>query len=261
VSFVEGDPDRPIIVGRVYNDDNMPPYSLPDNATQSGFLTRSTKDGNASTANEFRFEDKKGSEEIYLHAEKDQNISVENCETHSVGVDRAKSIGQDETTDVGRDRTETVGRDETISIGVNREETVGKNETISIGHDRNETVGNNEIITITKNKSETIGSDETLSVGGDRSKSIGVSETISIGKNLTITVGGKETLTISKDLSESIDGKHQSTVKKEYQVKAKKIQFEAKDEISFKTGKAEIIMKKKWRHHHKGQENYSEGFG
>src|SRR5262249_48882265 len=77
VDFLEGDPDRPLITGRVYNAQQMPPYALPDNMTQSGILTRSSKGGSADNYNELRFEDKKGSEDIIFHAEKDYHRSVE----------------------------------------------------------------------------------------------------------------------------------------------------------------------------------------
>ena len=70
VEFLEGDPDRPIVTGRVYNADKMPPYALPDNQTQSGIKTRSSPDGTPDNYNELRFEDKKGSEQVYLQAEK-----------------------------------------------------------------------------------------------------------------------------------------------------------------------------------------------
>ena len=72
VDFLEGDPDRPIITGRVYNAEQMPPYELPANMTQSGVKSRSSKGGSAANCNELRFEDKKGSEQVLLHAEKDQ---------------------------------------------------------------------------------------------------------------------------------------------------------------------------------------------
>ena len=88
VDFEEGDPDRPIIVGSVYNAENMPPYTLPDNKTQSGYLSRSTLQGTAENFNELRFEDKKDSEEIYFHAEKDFNRVVENNDTLKVGFDK-----------------------------------------------------------------------------------------------------------------------------------------------------------------------------
>ena len=84
VSFLEGDPDRPIITGRVYNDLQMPPYSLPDNQTQSGIKSRSTPAGSSDHFNEFRFEDKKDGEQIYLHAQKDFDEYIENKHTITV---------------------------------------------------------------------------------------------------------------------------------------------------------------------------------
>jgi type VI secretion system secreted protein VgrG len=97
VDFLEGDPDMPIITGRVYNADMTPPYSLPGDQTQSGIKSRSSKSGGTDNYNEFRFEDKKGSEEILLHAEKDLSVEVENDETHRVLHDRTTTIKNDET--------------------------------------------------------------------------------------------------------------------------------------------------------------------
>ena len=98
VDFLEGDPDQPIITGRVYNAEQMPPYDLPANKTQSGVKSRSSKGGGPANFNEIRFEDKKGSEQLFIHAEKNQDIEVENDETHWVGHDRKKTIDHDETT-------------------------------------------------------------------------------------------------------------------------------------------------------------------
>lgn len=86
VSFLEGDPDRPIITGRVYNGMQKPPYALPANATQSGIKSRSSKGGNDKTFNEIRFEDKRDSEELVIHAEKDFKVDVENDATWRVGL-------------------------------------------------------------------------------------------------------------------------------------------------------------------------------
>jgi type VI secretion system secreted protein VgrG len=97
VDFLEGDPDMPIITGRVYNGNMDPPYALPGNQTQSGIKSRSSKGGGTDNCNEFRFEDKKGEEEILLHAEKDLLIEVENDETHKVEHDRVTTIKNDET--------------------------------------------------------------------------------------------------------------------------------------------------------------------
>ncbi len=88
VNFLEGDPDRPLIIGSVYNDEQMPPYPLPDDKTQSGVKSRSSKEGESTNFNEIRFEDKKGEEEIYVHAEKDFERIVENNDTLKVGFDK-----------------------------------------------------------------------------------------------------------------------------------------------------------------------------
>jgi type VI secretion system secreted protein VgrG len=93
VDFLEGDPDRPLITGSVYNAQQMPPYQLPANQTQSGIKTRSSKDGSDSNFNELRFEDKKGQEEIVIHAERNLNQSVENDETIVVFHNRSLTVG------------------------------------------------------------------------------------------------------------------------------------------------------------------------
>ena len=85
VAFVEGDPDQPIIVGSVYNADQLPPYDLPDDKTNSTIKTRSSEKGTTDNFNEIRFEDKKDSEEIFIHAEKDFNRVVKNNDTLKVG--------------------------------------------------------------------------------------------------------------------------------------------------------------------------------
>jgi type VI secretion system secreted protein VgrG len=97
VDFLEGNPDRPIIIGRVYNKDNMPPYTLPANKTQSGIKSRSTKGGEPQNFNEIRFEDLKGKEEFHMQAEKDMTSLVKH--------DRSASILHDDSTSVGGDRS------------------------------------------------------------------------------------------------------------------------------------------------------------
>jgi type VI secretion system secreted protein VgrG len=196
VDFLEGDPDQPLITGRVYNAEQMPPWDLPANATQSGILTRSSKGGGYGNANAIRFEDKAGSEQVWIHAEKNQDIEVEKDETHWVGNDRRKTIDHDETTLVKHDRTETVGNNETIAIGVDRTETVGANETIGIGANRTENVGVNETIAIAANRSETVGANETIGIGANRSISVGGSETATVALQRTHAVGVNETIAV-----------------------------------------------------------------
>ena len=189
VDHIDGDPDYPIITGRVYNADQMPPWDLPDNKTQSGILTRSSKGGAKGSgmkatpgdANALRFEDKKNEEQLWLHAQKDQLTEVENDETKWVGRDRRKTIDRDELNHIQRDRTETVDRNETITIHGQRDEEVDKNETIQIHQNRTETVDLNESVSI--------GINQSLAVGSNRKKSVGSSETVTIGTLKTETIG------------------------------------------------------------------------
>jgi len=106
VSFLHGDPDQPLITGTVYNAEQMPPYELPANQTQSGMKTRSSKTGVPDNFNEIRFEDKKGSEEVYVHAEKDFNCVIENNETRKIGLDKKDEGNQ--TTEIYNNRTTTL---------------------------------------------------------------------------------------------------------------------------------------------------------
>ncbi len=96
VDFLEGDPDRPIITGRVYNADNMPPYGLPDNQTQSGIKSRSSKGGSPDNFNEIRFEDKKGEEELHVQAEKDMSTLVKHNRTTTIGRNDTLNITGDQ---------------------------------------------------------------------------------------------------------------------------------------------------------------------
>jgi type VI secretion system secreted protein VgrG len=233
VDFLEGDPDRPIIVGRVYNAEQMPPYDLPANKTQSGVKSRSSLGGGAADFNEFRFEDKKGSEQVLLHAQKALDIEVEADETHSVGHDRTKTIEHDETVHVKHDRTETVDNNETITISGARSETVAKDETITINGARTESVDKDESVTISGSR--------TSSIGKDLSESIGGAATHDIGKDHTISVGGALTHKIKKDRSVTIDGGDSLSIKKGLAVEANtSIAMEGKTTIELKVGSNSI---------------------
>jgi type VI secretion system secreted protein VgrG len=196
VDFLEGDPDQPIITGRVYNAEQMPPYALPANMTQSGIKSRSSKGGGPANFNEIRMEDKMGSEQLFIHAEKNQDIEVENDETHWVGHDRKKTIDHDETTLVKHDRTETVDNNETITVHGMRTETVDKNETITVHMNRTETVDQNETISIGGNRTITVSKSETATVALQRTHTVGINETITVGAAQEITVGGLQAVTV-----------------------------------------------------------------
>lgn len=217
VNFLDGDPDRPIVVGSVYNGWNKPPF---ESKTQSGIRTRSTLEGSPQNFNELRFDDKKGAEQIYVHAEKNMDTVIENDESANIGNDRTKIIGNNETSEIKNNRDKTVGN--------NQSESIGKDKSISVGNNHSESIGKNATINVSENYSEDIGKNVTISVGGDHVESI--------DKNMTLSV--------AKDLTETVDGKHMEKVAKDYAVKAKTITLQADDQITLKTGSAQIIMKK-----------------
>lgn len=133
VSFLEGNPDRPLITGSVYNAMQMPPYTLPDNQTRSGIKSSSSKAGTADNFNEIRFEDKKDSEEVYIHAEKDFNCEIENNESRKIGI--TKKDKGDQTIEIQNDRTVSLneGNDTlTVKMG-NREANINTgNDTLTV---------------------------------------------------------------------------------------------------------------------------------
>lgn len=220
ISFMEGDPDRPIVVGSVYNAEQMPTYDLPAKKTVSGIKSRSTKSGGTNNYNELRFEDEKGKELLYIHAEKDEQEVVENNQTLSVGNDQSVSIGNDQSIEVGNNSTENIGNDCSQSVG--------NDTSISIGANHTESVGKAMSVSVGENRSLDVGKDQSISVAGD--------QTESVGKNYTVD--------ISKDLTESVGGKHSETVEKDYFLGAKKILLSADTDITLKVGKAKIVMKK-----------------
>jgi len=182
VDFIEGDPDRPIITGSVYNGHQTPPYALPANATQSGVKTHSSKGGGGSNYNEIRFEDKKGSEQILVHAEMNMDTVVE----------------ANKTLDVGGDKTSVIHGyfEEEIQKGEVRRVLKGMGETIKGGM--------TQMIFDSEHREVTGGVDETIDGGEKRTISGGVDETISGGEKRMIT--GDHTETITGAVNQSVLG-------------------------------------------------------
>jgi len=116
VDFIEGDPDRPVITGRVYHGDNKPPYPLPADKTKTTIKSDSSIGGGG--YNELRFEDRKGQEEVFLHAQKDWNTFILNSLTETVGASRTSSVGGGETVSVGAARTVNVATSDATTVGV-----------------------------------------------------------------------------------------------------------------------------------------------
>ncbi|WP_230941468.1 type VI secretion system tip protein TssI/VgrG [Burkholderia cepacia] len=168
---LDGDPDQPLIIGRAYNRLQLPPYELPRHKTRMTIKSQTHK---GEGYNELRFEDEKDQEEIYVHAQKDQNIHV----------------NHDETTFVGNDRSEQVEHDETIAIGNDRKETVGRDEQVTIGQDRRHDIGQDDFLSIGRNHTIHTGKDRTEEVGNHRRDKTAANHTVDIGGHLKQRVAG-----------------------------------------------------------------------
>lgn len=283
VQFLEGDPDRPVIIGRVYNGENQPPYPLPDKKNISTLKTASTPGGDG--YNELRFDDTAGQEEVFLHGQLDMKTQIER--------DRAQTIGRDNTDAIGHDRQRMVGNDETISIAKDQSITVGSNQTLHVASNRSVLVGANQstaiggnqaittagqhtetitgamtlIVMQTKtetvaiNHAQTVGAAMELSVGGALTESVGAAKTATVGGILTETIGADHAESVGGDLSLDVAGQTGLQAGKEIALQAgqgiavkagkhivleggTKISIAAADEIALKAGSAQIILKK-----------------
>jgi type VI secretion system secreted protein VgrG len=178
VDFLEGDPDQPIITGRVYNGTNKPPYALPANATMSTVKSNSSKGG--AGFNEIRFEDKKDSEQIFVHAQKDYEQRVLNDRKELIKHDRHLIVENDKFEHVKHDRSETIDNDHKEKIGNDRNLKVVGKEAKAVDKTLSLTVGEDVVEVFKKNHSETVTEDYFL-----KAKNICIEAT----ENITIKVG------------------------------------------------------------------------
>ena len=282
VEFLEGDPDRPLVTGSVYNGANPPPVPLPGQKTKSVIRSNSSPGGSGS--NELRFEDAAGSEEVYLHAQKDYTIAVENDKNQTVGRDEKLKVGRDRTllvqgnqghqvdgnddlqvkgnqtisvsgtrtTTISGNDTQTIGGDRTVSVGVAHSLSVGAAATEQVGAAKMVTVGGayeiavggamNEVVGAFK--SEQVGGGKTVSVGGDNKTNVGGTRSLNVKGEMSEEVMKGRTLKVHKDLNVSVGGKLNEVVKGTYSVSAKELNLVAEDQLTIKVGSATITLKK-----------------
>lgn len=188
VEFLEGNPDQPLVVGCVYNGDNAISVGVPDNKTQSTIRTKSSPSSDG--YNELRFEDAAGSEEIFLHAQKDLNETVENCHSTSVGADQSNSVGGNQTNSVDKDQNETVSGNQTMAVTGTRDKTITGDETNTLEGNRSTTVLKDELL-------EVIGTTTTRSTD---------TVTLECQKDYVQTVGGKSEVSVSSGPGGAGDG-------------------------------------------------------
>jgi len=199
VDYLEGDPDQPIIVGRAYNSVNQTPYRLPEHKTRMVIKSKTHK-GNG--FNELRFEDEKNREEVFIHAQKDKNVKVENNYSRRVNVNHVESIGNNKGTEVSNNQTNIVGGDWIVSVGPSGNGTITPsgadkslygigNVAYGFGDTENGAKGaGNAKISIEGNKIETIGATHLQKVMHDKQ--------IDVKRNFTINTDGELHLDASK---------------------------------------------------------------
>jgi len=218
VAFMQGDPDRPVIVGRVYNGQNTPPYNPETDPTKSTIKSRSAKSTEELEGfNEIRLEDKANREQIFLHAQRNFDEVVRANHSTSVGGNQSNSVAHDRTHDVkgtegvhvvgdrtttfdaneshtvASNRTTKIGADDTLAVGANQTIAIGANQTTSVGANRGVKVGGNDGLEVTGDRGVKVNGNETTEVGGDRGVKVGGDMGFAVGGNVTSKAGGNHT--------------------------------------------------------------------
>ena len=196
VDFEDGDPDKPLVVGRLYNGMFGPPYTLPDEMTKSSLKSASSPGG--SGYNEIRMEDAAGGEHVHVHAQKDHNLNVANNKTEqvtttadlAVGANHSMTVGADETVDVGKNDELTVGAAQSWDVGASRTKTVSGGEQIKIKGSRSTTIGGSH--TTMTPMTYSVGTPASLSetVGGSCLEVAALEVGSAVAGAVSITVGG-----------------------------------------------------------------------
>ncbi|WP_045494666.1 type VI secretion system Vgr family protein [Vibrio hyugaensis] len=199
VTFLEGDPDRPLVTGAVYNGLHTPPYSLPENKTRTVFRTQSHK---AEGYNEMYFEDENDQEEVHFRAQKDMKTKVLNNRYRDIGNDEELKVGNNQENNILGDRKEVIDGHKTSITKQTFMEQVEEDVHVTYNANESEKIANNRDLYIDENRQTLIGKDDSLDVGQDqntvimasRSIDVGADDTHSIGNNLSVEVNGNTSI-------------------------------------------------------------------
>ncbi len=193
VSFVDGDPDRPVVTGCLYNGTHDVPYALDENKTVSTIKTQST--GQTGGYNELRFEDANGSEEIYIHAQFDFNEDVLHDHATNVTNDQSNTVGGNHTESVTLDQMLTVNGNRTVAVDGNFEETIGGNETRTVQGSVQESVEGSEARTVRGTFEERIGGASSRHVTGDDRHDVTGTHNLQAAAGISTTTPATHSLT------------------------------------------------------------------
>ncbi|MFD2441213.1 hypothetical protein ACFSS8_15990 [Paracoccus kondratievae] len=212
VEFLEGDPDKPIVTGNVFNGKNDVPYELPKHKTRSTFRTN-THDGKGTGRgfNELRFEDEKGREEVFIHAQRDMNSKIERNATTRVNRNAVTSIGHDQSCEVGNTLRQMIGGDMHLGVGPGRIGSISPagaaGNTQGIGPlaeamgdvGRDPGIGN-LILAVEATKTQMIEGDHNETVGRNKMTDVRGNYTLDAGRRIEITAGDSITIKVGASL-------------------------------------------------------------
>ena len=244
LTFIDGDPDRPIIAGSVPNPETGSPVK---GANQTQSMIRS------GGGNQLHFEDQQGSEQIYLFGTKDWEIDITNDKNQKVGNNETLAVVTNRDKTVGSNQTEGIGSNKTITVGSNHTETVGANMSLTVGGNRTETVAINSAETVGVAKELTVGGAMQVSVGAvmnttvgaAMAEEVGAAKSVNVGGSSSENIGSSKSVDAGKDISMSSGKKMSLTAGDDFAVSGgKKGVIEIKDQLTIKCGKATITMKK-----------------
>jgi len=192
VDFLNANPDEPIIIGRVYNKNNAPPYTVKDSAAITTIKTQSI---GGSGDNELRLDASQNAEEIYLHGQKDWNIKIDNNKNQRIVNNETMQVGNSRSKNVGASQSESIGASKTINVGSNHTESIGGNMSLSIAKNKNESVAATSAENVGASKALSVGGAYQISVGAAMNTTVALAQMEEVGLTKNITVGDKIEIT------------------------------------------------------------------
>ncbi|SDP55845.1 type VI secretion system tip protein TssI/VgrG [Phyllobacterium sp. OV277] len=198
VTYLEGDPDRPVVTGIVPNPSTKVPYPLPHNKTKSVFRTNTHKGKDVKQFNELTFEDEKGQEEIYIHAQKDMNTKILNNKTQAIDNNDVQHIGHNRQIEVGNNKDEVIGGNLSLSVGPSGIGRIVNKVLASLTQGIGEAAKNlgfpgilnpgegNMSVTVEKNKTETVGLFNAINAGGGMATNVAMSYSVNAGTRINL---------------------------------------------------------------------------
>jgi len=260
VNFLDGDPDRPLCMGSVYNAGNPPPYALPDEKTKSVIKSSSSPGGDG--YNEFTFEDAAGAEQIILHAQKDFNETVENDhnttvhhnQTIGVDGDQSTSVGGNQSNTVTKNQTETVKGNVTITVEGERAHTITQKETVTLQNALSLTVGKTEYHQVTEKLTEAFdaGRETTVKAGDTETVETGDKAVTVAAGSLTASASTKVAIKQTESHTFVLENRADLSTSTDFKITNGKVTVESTggvlkltgtDEISLACGAASITLK------------------